>query len=440
MAITWIRESAVATRIDWAVALLLPVLAIRVYSSAAALAGLVVLIFVIFTRHTDVRRSMLPGPLVVFVAAVGIVLSRPESTASAVFFVMVTILVVQLVLTVDARILITSFIDGAGIYLLLNVLGFLAGLQSPNAGDRVGAYVESGGFVRIIFPLSSSLEVAPTVASVYLASVVFLIMEEGGRRRIFRIVCFVAAVAVSSQGADRTGLFAGIVLPVLVFFIPSITRWVAQVTTLFASVSATVLPFVVPKLNYVLIPFLSFIAPNRDTHVANVNSLSNRAEIWSDSLDYWTNYVEGSFDRLIGFGQDGQYRSGASMVYARALAGTVKHPEHASMHNSFLQQLFDGGLVGWLLLVLAMFWTSVRLSRRVRVWGAQGMAAVVAVAALLINSMTQVSISPGYVNETFWLVVVLVGVACQVPRVAESADGRSGEIERVHQRDAGESW
>lgn len=412
MTITAIRPRGAGT--DWVTILLIPVMAIRVFSTTGAVVLLLILTAITFARKTEQNYSAQFGPLILLCISTVIVLSRAESKPAVLFFALTLLLIIRLVMTVEATTIIASLIDGAGIYLLLNVAGFIAGLQSPNSGDRIGAYVESGGFVRITFPLSSSLEVAPTIASIYLAAVAFLIIGTERRWRIFRTVCIVSAIVVAWHGADRTGLFAAVILPTIVFVFPLATRWLAQAATIFTSISALVLPTLVSKLEFALTPLLSYIAPNRDTHISNVTSLSNRTFIWSDSIAFWKNYIHGAIAQLFGFGQAGQYKSGASMVYADALSGTVRHPERASMHNSFLQQLFDGGLLGWLLLTLAIYWTSVRLSRNVRVWRGPGVAAVVAMVALLINSMTQVSVSPGYANESFWALLVLVGVSCQL--------------------------
>jgi O-antigen ligase len=330
------------------------------------------------------------------------------------------------VITVDARVIIASLIDGMGLYLLINVLGYIGGLQSPRAADRIGGYVESTGLIREIFPLSRSLDIAPTIASVYLAAAVFLIFERGWVRRSFRLTCFAAAFVVLSQAGVRTALFTALVLPIVVICLPFIERWIAQATTLFAAVSALCLPAVVLSVQSVAIPLLSLIAHNRETHQGDITSLSARDTIWTGSVNFWINRIDGIGGRLLGFGQDGQYRSGASLTYARSLAGTVRHPEHASMHNSFLQQLFDGGLVGWFLLTFAIFWASARLARRRRDWGVQGAAAIVAMVAVLVNAMTQVSISPGAVHETFWLLMVLVGIACQAPKGSIAEEGTSG--------------
>jgi O-antigen ligase len=117
---------------------------------------------------------------------------------------------------------------------------------------------------------------------------------------------------------------------------------------------------------------------------------------------------------LLGFGVNGHYRSGASVTYRDQFIYIVRNPEfYASMHNSFLQQLFDGGILGWLLLAIAAYWASARLSRRRRDWGNAGSSAIVAMTALLLTGMTEVSLAPGPSYDSFWLLFVLVGVACQ---------------------------
>lgn len=146
-------------------------------------------------------------------------------------------------------------------------------------------------------------------------------------------------------------------------------------------------------------------------------------------MNYWTNSIDGTFDHLIGFGQDGQYTSGVSMTYAESLAGTVRNSQYASLHNSFLQQLFDGGILGWGLLTLAIVWAGVRYARHRPNWGTQGVAAILALSALVVNGMTQVTIAPGFAQESFWLLMVLVGVACQSQKgIGEEAQQPGAEI------------
>lgn len=409
---------------DWIVLLLPTVIGIRAFSIPACLLALGFLAFFAFMRRTQLRQPLNVGPLVLLVAAAAMVLVRSEHKAHIVFLVLVTVLVLRLVITVDARTIISSLVDGAGLYLALNVLAHFAGLQSPNAAARIGGVVQSSGFVRTIFPFSSALDAAPSIASVYVAAVAFLIFEKGRLRLTFRLLCFAAALVVAWEAGARTALFTAVALPIAVATLPLITRWLAQALTIFASVSAILLPGVVSAVQFAAVPFLSLIAPFRDTRSGDVTSLNSRDSIWSGSLNYWTNYVDGMHDRILGFGQNGQFRSGASWTYAKSLSWTVRDPEMATMHNSFLQQLFDGGLLGWSLMTLSILWASVYLARRRTAWGRQGVAAIVVLAGLLINAMTQVSIAPGPSQEGFWMLLIVVAVSCQ--SLTSTGYGESG--------------
>lgn len=404
-----------AEPVDWIVLLLPTVFAIRTFSTTAALLALGLLGFAAYARKSDLTRTIQAGPFLLLIGSTLLVLTRPEPKGDLLFFVLLVALVVRLVMTINAGAIIASLVDGAGIYLALNVISYAAGVRSPGAADRIGDIRDSGGTLRILFPFSPSLEIAPTIASVYIGAAAFLIFQRGWTRRSLRLVGLAAAFAVIVQGGNRTALFAAVALPIAIIFFPYIARWVGIVVTVFASISALVLPALVALVQPALLAFLSFIAPERTTRAADVGTLNNRSIIWRKSTEYWMNWVDGEFNWLFGFGQQGQYRSGASMSYAQALSSTVRHPELASMHNSFLQQLFDGGIVGWLLLTAAILWASIRLSRYRTRWGAAGLAAIVAMVTLLLNSMTQVTIAPGSSQDSFWLLVVLIGVACQSP-------------------------
>lgn len=336
---------------------------------------------------------------------------------------LLTVLVLRLVASVDAKVIIASIIDGAGIYLAINVAGYMVGFRSIGAADRIGGFIETSGFVRAIFPLSRSLDIAPSIASLYIAAAAFLIFERGWIRRSFRLTCFVAAFIVVSEAGARTALVTSVALPLAVLCIPLITRWLVQVLAIFASVSALYLATVLSSVQSVAVPILTAIAPDRDTRLGDITSLNNRDIIWTRSMNYWSNSIDGTFDHLIGFGQNGQYTSGVSMTYAESLSGTVRNSQYASLHNSFLQQLFDGGILGWALLTLAIVWGGVRFSRRRQSWGTQGVAAILALSALLVNGMTQVTIAPGFAQETFWILVVLIGASCQSPRMTVDRGG-----------------
>jgi O-antigen ligase len=203
-----------------------------------------------------------------------------------------------------------------------------------------------------------------------------------------------------------------------VLFAPVVTRWLIQGAALFAAISAFVLPSIVVALQFIVSPLVS-LAPGRISDIRSVSTLESRDYIWDRAIKFWIDWVNDLPHILLGYGVTGQYRSGASLSYSGALSGLVRDPELAFVHNSFLQQLFDGGVVGWFLLMAAAYWAGVRFSRRRRDWG---ITPIVAMSVLLLGAMTEASMAPGVAEENYWLLLALVGVACQASRVI-SPDG-----------------
>jgi hypothetical protein len=398
---------------DWIVIALPTALVIQLFSGKAALLVVGSLVVAAFLRKPERRFSMEAGPLVLLLMASAIVFSRPDELSTMLLFLLVSALVLRLATTVDARRIIASLIDGCGLYLVANVFFYLAGLQSPSAKNRIGNLIETTGFVRIVFPLTSSINSASIVAAVYVAASVFLLLESGWLRRSLRLVCLGSAIFVQVGAGSRAALSVGAVLSIAVICFPFITRWVAQAATLLSSISAFVLPDVISSLQFVIGPIISFLAPGRVTSSESITTLENRAFIWQYAIQYWNESINNFPHVLYGFGVYGQYRSGASLSYAALLTSLTQHPELALVHNSFLQQLFDGGVSGWILMVLAAFWTSARLAKRRREWANWGLSAIVAMTVLLVGAMTETGMAPGVAEESFWLLLVLAGVASQ---------------------------
>jgi hypothetical protein len=365
------------------------------------------------------------GPLMLVFAASVMVLVRPEPTISLVFFAILAIIIYRVIASIRAKTIISSLIDGVGLYLIINVAAYSAGFRSATLAERVSTSLEFGGFVRVVFPLSTGLDAVPTIAALYVASIAFLIHQSGMIRRLFRIACTAAAMIVLVLGAARSSLIAAALLPSVAFLFPATVRWLAQASTLLASVFPLIFPAISTLLASILQPIVEMI-PGRDSRAADTISLSSRDYIWRRSFEYWWDYIPDLPDRLFGFGQGGQIESGVWTVYGKAMSVVVRDPQKATLHSSFFQQLFDGGLVGWLLLTVGIFWASVRLSRNRREWGAECSAAIVAVTALMLSAIPTVSISPGLSHQlAFWVLCALVGVACQTPISHDREDRKS---------------
>lgn len=397
---------------DWVVVLLPTAIAIRPFTERGSFLILGLLVAVAFLREPEARYTTQMGPLITLLAASAVVLSRNALTGSWVILVLIAICAVQLVRTVDARRIVTSLIDGCGLYLVANVILYAAGLRSPAAESRIGALLESTGFLRIIFPLTSTLNTPPTIASIYVVASIFLIMEAGWVRRSLRFICIVAAAFVLISAGTRVPMVGVAIISLLVICLPLITRWLGQAAVLLAAGSAFFLPAILTAAQSFVEPLLALI-PGRDLKSGSIASLNGRDLIWSRSIRFWNEWISDPTSVLFGYGVNGQYRSGASMSYRDFISSIVRRPELASSHNSLLQQLFDGGLVGWVLLVVAMFWATARLAKRQRIWGTAGLMSIVAMTALVFSGITEVSLVPGPAQDTFWLLIIFVAVACQ---------------------------
>lgn len=411
-------QQIVGLRPDWIMLLFPTVLAIRALNNKLALLVLASLLAASFARRPDGSFRILLGPFALISAASLIVIIRPENTTKislAIFpmltFLLVGTLTLRAAKTTEARRVVSSLIDGCGLYCVANLLAYTVGIRSPAAESRIGGLIESGGFIRMIFPLATSINIPPILAGIFIAAFPLAIKQPGWLQRSTRLVGFTAALFVLLASGTRLPMLSTAILAIAIAVLPQVTRWSAQIAILFAAGSALYLPTLLKSALTPIGQLSEFLVRGRSTDAQVIATLQNRDVIWRRSITYWEEWASPS-QKLLGFGMDGQYRSGASLAYQELLSGISTAPERAYLHNSFLQQLFDGGLAGWLALVVAVYWASSRLAKQ-RSWGAWGPSASVAMTLLAISSMAEVSIAPGPSQETFWLLVVLVGAACQ---------------------------
>ncbi len=410
---------------DWILVALPAVLGLRVFNTRGTIFILAAMALYVVIRKQRAAASLAVGPLLLFAASFSVVMSRPTPGAQGAIYGLITVglvAVIAIAVTIqdDARVAISSLLDGLGLYLLLNLIGHLAGLKSPGAADRAGGVNESTGFTRVIFPFSNGLDEVATLAGVFVAAIPVLLVAERHWRG-YRAVCLMTGLFVAWSGASRTALSIAVALPTISFLFPRLIKWMAPVAALFAATSALIMPPVMQFSGTVVDPIMKVLAPGRDTASGDIESLSNRSNIWSRSLEFWSNHVHTMYDQLFGFGQTGQVRSGVSLTYADILATASRHPRLGTVHNSFLQQLFDGGALGWLMLTLCVVWVAKRFSDRLPDWGAPGRAVVIAFAGLMFGSTVSVAISPGFLQHGFLTLVMLVAISCQIPKATPEA-------------------
>ena len=375
--------------------------------------GLAALVVLAFLRKSDVRHPVQTGPLMLLFASFAIVFVRPQPNFIALtFLTLVGTLILILVSRVDGRVFIGSFIDGWGLFLLVNVLAHAAGIRAAQAP---GVVRQTTDFVRITFPLTSGWNSPAIIAGAYLVAAIFLIREGGWLKRSLRLAYAASAILIFIGTGTRGALVVSIVLAAVAIWLPTAGRWIGQATTLVAATSALVLPTVIAWIAFVVQP-LTALTPGRGriTSTEAITTLQGRVEIWDGSITYWKVWVKEVPEMLLGFGPNGQYTSGASLTYKAVVAGLRSDPEYSTLHNAFLQQVFDGGIVGWLLLLIAVYWASTRLSDRRGAWGPWALSAIFALTSLLLGSMTESQMAPGVLQESFWMLFGLVGIACQV--------------------------
>jgi O-antigen ligase len=91
----------------------------------------------------------------------------------------------------------------------------------------------------------------------------------------------------------------------------------------------------------------------------------------------------------------------------------VLNPELAGVHNSFLQQLFDGGVLGVALLGSATMWASYRASNQIFRSNSLYTALTTSLAMLLFYGISETFTAPGSASQPFWALVVFIGITCQ---------------------------
>jgi O-antigen ligase len=405
--------------------LLLPIiLAIRTQAQTFTLIAMIAVCALSFLRTKHSGEGGNRWPLYVLIAASVVVLSRPSDPRLVIIFALAVVFLIRISSRVSMRRAVSSLIDGAGLYCIVNVTAYSFGLRSIGETLRTGGLLASDGASRVIYPFASSLNLPPAMAALFIAAVVLLIGEQGALRRCFRIAAAVASVIVLLGAGARIPLLIAVIVPVVVVLLPRVTRTLAPLTALFSVLSAVLLP-VLFMASSSAITLITDLVPalSRNANSGSDATLNGRTFIWSQSIEFWLTGNRDTGHSLLGYGVQGQYLSGASSTYASTFGTSLTNPLAATVHNSFLQQLFDGGWIGALLLGIAAIvvtarWATTSLSRTT-----YSMAGLSAMISLLLSSTTEVSLSPGVLQETFFMFLALAVFCTRREQVPTSAPG-----------------
>ena len=365
-----------------------------------------------FLQKDRLRIQLTVGPLVLLVASTVVSLQTLSPTKIATP-ILIFALVYRLVLTVENRVLITSVIHGYGLLLFANVVGYTFGLSSPRAAGRIGGLVESTGFSRVIFPFSESVNALPIIAAFVVVAVLTLREQASRMRYSLRLLWLVAAIIVLYKSGNRAAL---LILSFFLFLLISsltLLQKISRSATVLAMSSSVVLPIIGTTAEQIIRPLTSLLAKGRNSVTSGSFNYEGRKIIWEGSIEFWQKWVTNPWHQLIGFGQNGSYKSGASITYSRFLESVVANPELSSVHNTFLQQLFDGGVLGVALLASATIWASYRTSNSISRSKPESTVLTASLAMLLFFGFTEHFIAPGSTSQPFWALAIFIGLACQ---------------------------
>jgi hypothetical protein len=225
---------------------------------------------------------------------------------------------------------------------------------------------------------------------------------------------------------------AAIVGPILaILLLPLTEKWPRFMATVCTTLPAW--PLVLMAFAAALPDFVRDVLTSR---YADYGMFSGREYIWSTSLSY---FLSGEITNIIvGFGSYGQAISGVDALYAPLFASYSQNASISgtvySLHNSFVQTLFDAGLLGLIGVAWATWTTLARLSRSSsnseRGGGAAARFLIAILVTFLIVGMTEVTFTP-YQRESFGLLaIVLILSVTMFPEVRWARRARSAGSSR----------
>ncbi|OZD63130.1 O-antigen ligase family protein [Rhodococcus sp. 06-1460-1B] len=394
----------------WLVALP-TILAVASRSATAAAFATAVLLLLMSPIRTTGRAFLVQPHVICLALVIALIICRPNYPAVPVQLVFIALAIAASVRAVqlagDRATAFIAILDGVGIYLLASVVLYLAGMRSSAASGR-SAGLENGltGMERVIFPLSNSLATTPALAAVFIVGAAALVRRDSPLRKT-RIAAIVLAIAMLVLSEARLVLFAAPMLGLVALFVPQLLRTLTPIIT----IAAAALPFVYPSVQSLVAESTiraEALLPNATRAGEEVGSLNQRDFIWSRSISF----IESDAtypQRFFGSGMFGHAASGGSKSYYPQFDGLGRDASLMTPHSTAVQILFDAGFVGSVLMLVAVLGVVFTLRKQPGTRPAQ--AAQGMIAALMIASTTEVTLSVAHAQLTWWVFVMIVAAA-----------------------------
>jgi O-antigen ligase len=195
------------------------------------------------------------------------------------------------------------------------------------------------------------------------------------------------------------------------------------------AVAALFLPFEYPVIRPgidAVTSRVSGVAPSLDRGTGELSELEGRAFVWRVSISRLGAFPKSNL--LLGWGPNGHVESGLSSGYAYRFQGAYEAPRLISPHNSLLQELVDGGLVGAAGLLGAVVVSTRRLTRMRN--DPAALAALGLVVSISISGATENLLAPG--SNTLPFAVLLAGAAAAAKPLRRAGQPPKPKAGSVH--------
>jgi O-antigen ligase len=395
------------------------VLSLSLFSRAVFILVLVLLVGATFLEKNRPNIQLNIGPLVLLFAST-VITFRTLNPRELIVPLLLFALIFRLIATVKSQDLVSSIVNGYGFFCLINVVAHYMGLTSPNAIFRTGGLIESSGFSRVIFPFSESVNSLPALAAFVCLAMLLSHRDSINTKTSIEYAYLISSFIILIKSGNRSALIILIVVTLVFLTRYRILRITALWVTPFAIVSSVLLTSLATEIGKITAPILSVLTPGRNSQNSDLFTFQGRSLIWEASVNFWQQWVNDPFHQFFGYGQNGQYISGASQTYSYLLKTISLSPELGSVHNSFLQQLFDGGLIGVLLLATSLVLSFSRISKRLLRVDFHGLLVCTALITLTLFGSVEYFLAPGSRSQLFWTMALFIGVSCQSQRYEES--------------------
>jgi len=311
------------------------------------------------------------------------------------------------------------------LYIMANILGWMAGLESPNAAGRLSGFETSSPFFdkRIIFPLSSSINEPPYVAVAFLLAVIAM-FKIGRERRWYHWLGAFASVFVLLAANNRATFLIAITLSGALVLAPKLMRIAAP----YVAGTALLLPFLLsataPVINYMATLLQDTNLLSRGRTDFTISEFEGRGPVWTGVVRFFSEQwstagLSGISSKLFGYGYQGQVNSGAYLFIPKASSQFLRERIYLHAHNSVLQAVLDVGLIGavvlWIIAILILY----RYGRQMKY-----LPIFVISLTIVLSGVFESSLVPGMNWIEF---VILIYLAFFIPTAGSPIGGTTSE-------------